>query len=157
MADVSVVEERLDSAHTDVAAQIVRGDAKAGMLLPLFGAALAGVVALATRPVPFAAELLLWVASVPALAAVVLLLNVVRPRFGRDDDYGFVFLSGFAGRPSELLAALAEQPGEMAKAVDTVRLALIADSKYRRVRTAVDCLTLALLLVAAALVSVAVA
>lgn len=158
MGDVGGVSGRVESVHADVAALIARADTKAGMLLPLFGAALAGVVALATRSVPFAAELLLWVASVPALVAVLLLLSVVRPRFGPDDDYGFVFLSRFAtAKPSALLSALSEQPGETVQAVDAVRLSLIARTKFRLLRAAVDCLVLALLLVAAALSAVAVA
>lgn len=151
------VEARLESAHTDVAAQIVRADAKAGMLLPLFGGALAGLVALTTRSLPPVAEVFLWLAAAPALVAVLLLLSVVRPRFGRDEDYGFLFLARFAEKPSALLGALASQPGDVAVAVDAVRLAVLARVKYRRVRAAVDTLTVSLLLVAVSLALVAVA
>ncbi|GAA1308109.1 Pycsar system effector family protein [Saccharothrix xinjiangensis] len=147
---------RVELAHADAAAQIGRADSKAGMLLPLFGGVLAGVVALSTRPLPPVAGVLLWLAAVPALAAVLLLLSVVRPRFSRDDDYGIGFLAGFADRPSQVLAALAEPPGEVAQAVDTVRLSVNARGKYRRVQVAVDALMVALLLVASALVVVAV-
>ncbi|WP_158853166.1 Pycsar system effector family protein [Saccharothrix deserti] len=151
------VAVRVELAHADVAAQIVRADAKAGMLLPLFGGVLAGLVALTTRSLPLVAEVFLWLAAAPALVAVLLLLSVVRPRFGRRDDYGFPFLARFAERPSEVLAALADQPGEMARAVDAVRLAVLARTKYRRVRSAVDALVVSLLLVAVALTLAAVA
>ncbi|WP_433267263.1 Pycsar system effector family protein [Actinosynnema sp. CS-041913] len=149
---------RVELAHADAAAQIVRADTKAAGLLPLFGGALAGVVALATRPLPSAAGLVLWGAAVPALVAVLLLLLVLRPRFGPGDDFGFSFLARFADEPAGLLDTLAGQPaGAEVQAADAVRLAVIAATKFRRVRGAVDCLLLSLLLVAAALAVTAVA
>lgn len=141
----------VDAAFADVVAQIGQANGKAHGLLPLFGGAIAGVVALAVRPMPMAARVLLVVAAVCAFAAVVLLLSVVRPQFTADEDHGFPFIARFATRPAALLVALEDRPGELATAEHTARLAVIARRKYRRVRAAVDLIVMALLLVAAAL------
>ncbi|MGW4110194.1 Pycsar system effector family protein [Actinosynnema sp. NPDC004786] len=151
------VVKRVESAHVEVADQMRRADAKAGTLLPLFGGFLAGVVALTTRGLPFAAELLLWIATAPALVSVVILLTVVRPWLSREDSSGFGFLAGFAGKPSDLLVELDRQVSVRVQAVDVVRLSVRVQMKYRRVRVAVDALVCSAVLLAAALAVVAVA
>lgn len=150
-------QSAVESAFADVAAQIGQANGKATGLLPLFGGAVVGVVALAARPMPVVAQLLLGLAAVCALAAVLALLSVVRPQFTARDENGFPFLARFVDRPSALLEALQERPSEVVMATYTVRLAQIVRSKYVRVRTAVDLIMMALLLVAVALTVLAVA
>lgn len=149
----------VESAFADVVAQVGQANGKATGLLPLFGGAVVGVVALSTRAMPVAAQLLLWPAAGCALAAVLMLLWVVRPQFTDRDDNGFPFLARFADRPSALLEVLRgrEGPGDVALAVHTVRLAVIVRRKYVRVRAAVDLIVMAVLLVAVALIVMAVA
>ncbi|WP_309110269.1 Pycsar system effector family protein [Saccharothrix sp.] len=149
--------QSVESAFADVAAQIGQANGKATGLLPLFGGAVVGVVALAARPMPLVAQVLLALAGACTLAAVLALLSVVRPQFTPRDDNGFPFAARFADRPSALLEALQERPGDVAMATYTVRLAQIVRSKYVRVRTAVDLIVVALLLVAVALTVMAVA
>ncbi|WP_158844991.1 Pycsar system effector family protein [Saccharothrix deserti] len=157
MAEVAErVAKRVESAQSEVADQMRRADTKAATLLPLFGGFLAGVVALTTRPLPWAAELLLWVATAPALVSVVVLLTVVRPWLSKDDGYGFGYLAGFAEKPSDLLGEFDRQTGVTAQAVDVVRLSVRVKTKYRRVRAAVDALVCSAVLLAAALAVVAV-
>ncbi|MEU7528966.1 Pycsar system effector family protein [Saccharothrix sp. NPDC042600] len=149
--------QSIEAAFADVVAQIGQANGKAAALLPLFGGAVVGVVALAARPMPVAAQLLLGLAAGFALGAVLLLLWVVRPQFTAHDENGFPFVMRFADRPSALLAALEDRPGEVAMATHAVRLAQIVRRKYVRVRVAVDLIVMALLLVAVALTVMAVA
>lgn len=135
--------KRVGAAHEEAAAHLGRGDVKSLGLLPLFGGFAAAVVAVTSRPMPWWAQVALWVSVGLALAAVLLLLSVVRPWLGGDDGYGLVWLSKFAGSPSAVMAAVEQQeqqPSPTAQAVDTVRLSARAVGKYRRVQRAVDCL-----------------
>ena len=77
------VVARIDKAQADVADQLRRADTKAATLLPLFGGFLAGVVALTTRSLPTAAEVVLWLAAAPMALSVLLLLSAVRPRISK--------------------------------------------------------------------------
>lgn len=157
MAEVSEhVVKRVEQAQAEVADQMRRADTKAAALLPLFGGFLAGVVALTTRHLPVMAEVLLWLATALALVSVVVLLTVIRPWLNKGDRYSFGFLSGFADKPSDLLAELDRQTGVTVQAVDTVRLSVRVKTKYRRVRAAVDSLVCSSVLLAAALAVVAV-
>ncbi|MFD9734314.1 Pycsar system effector family protein [Umezawaea sp. NPDC059074] len=138
----------IDQAAADVNVQLARADTKASTLLPLFGAFLAGVVALSTRPMPTAAVVLLWVAAVLMLGAVLVLLLAVRPRFGNADPFGFPRLARFVDRPGEVLNVLVEDTTPLRQAKELCGLAVIVRAKYVRVRLAVD-------LIVAGLVSLA--
>ena len=157
MDTTAEVTARIDLEQTDVNDQLRRADAKAASLLPMFSGFLAGVVALSTRPMPTAAVVLLWLSAVPIALAVLALLNVVRPRFSDRDSFGFPRLVTFTGRPSELLDTLTEDASPTVQAVALSGCAAIVRTKYRRVRLAVDLLTIGLVLLAMSLAVAAVA
>lgn len=145
--------EGLRATREWVRDEVKRADTKATTLLSLVGLALAGVVALAGRPLPVAAQVTLWVSAVPILAATLLLLSAIRPRLGNGDPVPGSWLFAAKYDPSTLLASYAEgEQSAVVAAHDVCALAVIARTKYLRVRAAVTLLVLALVVLVAALV-----
>ncbi|WP_329793568.1 Pycsar system effector family protein [Lentzea sp. DG1S-22] len=140
------VVARVEQAQTDVADQLRRADQKAASMLPLFGGFLAGVVALARGDVPPVAQAFLWLAAVPMMASVLLLLSAVRPRRVKGVEFGFVRFAGLVERPSELLEQFESEESATALAVDVCRASVIVRAKYTDVRIAIDLLMVGVLL-----------
>lgn len=146
----------LRTAHEQVREEITKADGKATTLLSLVGATLAGVIALAARPAPVAAMLLLWVSAVPIGVSVVLLLLAIRPRLNDTPPPGTWLAAALVG-PATLVESY--EDGEAARDVaqDVCVLARIARSKYVRIRSAVTLLIVGLGVLAGSLVVAVVA
>jgi hypothetical protein len=125
--------------------ELARTDTKAGTLLTLATGALAGLLTFAhAGHVPVPAAVALWLATSLTVAALGLLLAVVRPRLGPWCRSGMLpdhqqLLSG--GNP----AGLHEWQASRLRA-----LSALAVAKHRRVRHAVDLLLAALAVLAVA-------
>ncbi|MDX8055750.1 DUF5706 domain-containing protein [Lentzea sp. BCCO 10_0798] len=150
------VVARVEQAHTDVADQLRRADTKAASMLPLFGGFLAGVVALARGGLPPVAQALLWLAAIPMMVSVLLLLSAVRPRSVEGARFGFARFAGLVERPSELLEQFEAEESATAQAVDVCRLSVIVRAKYADVRRAIDLLMVGVLLFGVAMAVTAV-
>jgi hypothetical protein len=144
------LDKNLDAACVSVDAQVARCDSKASLLLAFTGATLAGLAALADKPLPGTAQVLGGGAVLALAAAAVLLLLVVRPDLGgrrRTVTEGFPLWARLT--TDAVLASLREDT----RATRVRALSALAVAKYQRLRQAVDCIlaALALLLVAAVL------
>ncbi|WP_258348273.1 Pycsar system effector family protein [Saccharopolyspora gregorii] len=153
-ADRTKIAARVTDAKTSVSAELQRGDAKASYLLGLFGAVLAGVVALMRSEVSTAAMVLLTMAAIPTAAAVVLLLWVLRPNLnGQGCRSGFLRWAAFLQDP----AALANDFDRPRRANDEAHhlavLSVLAITKYQRIAIAIYCLLTGLTLTALALIA----
>jgi hypothetical protein len=117
-----------------------RADGKAGTLLALATAALAGLVTFAHARIPVAASVLLWLAAGSAGAAVYVLLAAIRPRLG-----------GSARMLEDHARLLADGTDLAEWQVSRLRmLSAIAAAKHRRIRHSADLLVTGLMLLAAA-------
>lgn len=135
----------LRDADAQVQDALRRVDSKATALLTLFGAALAGAIALAARHPAGAGAVLLWVSLAPIGAAVTLLLLTIRPQLTTRPIPGTWLYAAQVG-PSTLLGTYTPDRADlMAVAEHVCDLARIARAKYRRVRTAVVLLLVGLL------------
>jgi hypothetical protein len=135
----------LRDADTQVQDALRRVDSKATALLTLFGAALAGVVALAARHPAGAGAVLLWLSLAPIGAAVTLLLLTIRPQLTPRPAPGTWLYAAQVG-PATLLKTYTPDRADLMGAAEHVcELARIARTKYRRVRTAVALLLTGLL------------
>jgi alpha-beta hydrolase superfamily lysophospholipase len=125
---------------TAVHDELRKGDAKAFGLLALFGATLAGVIALTRTAVSTPAVVLLHLAALPIGAALVALLLTIRPNIGVAD--GFLRWAAYHRDPTAVVADLAADPtpAPHVLAARLVRLSVLAVGKYRRVRLAVHLL-----------------
>lgn len=149
--------EGLSVARTQVTAELARADAKATTLLGLVGAALAGIVALTGRALPTAAEVALWCAGVPILAAVLVLLAAIRPRLANPAPGSWLYAAEHG--PARLLASLhTDQPTAAVTVLahDLCALGVIVRAKYRRIRTAVTLVAVGIVVLAVALALTAV-
>ena len=141
-----LLQAEVDQVH----AELGRADEKAATLLGLFGAVLAGVVALVTTvDLPGAAVVALLIAAVPISASVVLLIDALRPRLNFAARDGFIFYAQLAGRPTSVLKALSGDPVELHATRLTV-LSEIAVTKYLRISRAVRLLVIGLAVLALA-------
>lgn len=149
------VPEGLSTARTQVTAELTRADAKATTLLSLVGVALAGIVALTGRPIPVAAEIAVWCSGAPILAAVLVLLSAIRPRL--DNVVPGTWLYAAEHGPARLLTSLTTSDDSTATVIahDLCTLAVIARTKYRRIKTAVTLVVLGLAVLTVALVLIA--
>jgi hypothetical protein len=145
----------VDDATDDVRAALIRTDARASTLLPLFGAVLAVVVVVIRYGLTPSAAIFVRASVAPAALAVFLLLWLVRSPEGSgavtDDLRRY---AAFVGRPSELEESFAATPPHVVRAQRLAKLSDLALRKERRVRHAVDSfmISLALLTVAAIIV-----
>lgn len=125
--------------------ELSRTDAKAGMLLTLATGALAGLLTFARAGhVPFPAAVALWLATALTVAALGLLLAVVRPRLGRGCR------GGVLPDHQQLLSGAAAADLHEWQAGRLRTLSALAVAKHRRVRHAVDLLLVALAVLALA-------
>ncbi len=149
---MTTLPEGLVSAREQVRDELRRADTKATTLLTLVGAVLAGVIALAGRPMPGVAAVALWSAAAPILAAVFVLLSAIRPRLGGAAVGSWLYAAEHG--PHRLLAAYSDNDTASAvvTATDVCALAVIARAKYRRVRAAVTLLVIGIGLLVVALV-----
>jgi hypothetical protein len=125
------------TAQRDAETHITRADGKATALLGLFGAALAGALALAHTTHTLVATVLLAAATLPLLASVAALLLVLRARLG--GGHGFTRWALFRQHTDALVEELTlparhALPRHAALVADLSALAL---AKYRGVNTAV--------------------
>ncbi|GGN14523.1 Pycsar system effector family protein [Streptomyces fuscichromogenes] len=148
-------------ALAEVRTELARADQKAAILLALFSAIAAGIIAtLATRRSGLFAlwngvEWMAW-AGVGCLAcSLVPLLVCVRPNGAgrlRGSAY-FAFYAQYEGRPDELFAHLASSvaAADEERCGQLVDLSVLATRKYRLIARAVDLLGCALILIAGAM------
>ncbi|AOS65004.1 hypothetical protein TL08_21070 [Actinoalloteichus hymeniacidonis] len=134
------MSDRITIEIADTQSQIARADTKAATLLGVFGATLAGVIALSTRSgMPTAVTVLLSLALVPMVAAVaILLVGVLRPRLPATGG-GFLRWTHPGGH-----LVVVDDDSEVAQLVS---LARIARAKYVLIRAAIDVLMPGLLLI----------
>lgn len=152
--DRSQLTTRVTDAKAGVLTELQRGDTKATSLLGLFGAVLAGVIALMRSGVSTAAVVLLFLAAIPTAAAVVLLLWVLRPNLnGGNARSGFLRWAAFLRDP----AALADDFDRPRRAHDEAQhlavLSVLAITKYQRIAVAIYCLLTGLALTTLALIA----
>lgn len=146
-------EDRLKAAEVDVRDELCRTDTKATGLLGLFGATLAGVLALITSQPGTAATILLHLAALPIAAAIVLLLAVLRPGLLHLATHGFPRWACFRDDPAALLADLTAPGVLTARAEVLAALSAAVVAKYWRIRTAVHLLLAGLALLALAVLT----
>lgn len=143
------IDARLDSATTTVLAEISRTDAKSGVLLTAFSLPLAALVAAVPgKPLPRLSGLFVGVGTVGLVAAMLVVLIVVRPRVGGATRGSFFYWSRCT--TDELLADL-QAPSDHAAHV--IHLSRIAKRKYQGLRLAGDITAAALVALAAALLT----
>ncbi|MGO1049197.1 Pycsar system effector family protein [Crossiella sp. CA198] len=145
----------LAEALTGVHGEHGRADAKAGQLLVVFGAVLAGTIALTRAEITGFSTVLLCLALLPATAAVALLLWVLMPRVTAG-GHGFPRWALFTGENTEHLAADFAAARHHADRVLPPLLATqsaLAVAKYRHIRRAVFLLLAALPLIALAVLA----
>ncbi|TWP51712.1 hypothetical protein FKR81_12655 [Lentzea tibetensis] len=146
-------QEALKAADSEVRDELRRADTKAIGLLGLFGAALAGVVALLGTHPGSAATVLLHLAALPIAAAIVLLLAVLRPTLDYRCPYGFPRWARFRGLPTDLLADLIEPGALIVRTEVLAAMSAAVVAKYWRIRTAVHLLLTGLALLALAVLT----
>ncbi|MDG4792069.1 DUF5706 domain-containing protein [Micromonospora sp. WMMD1102] len=140
--------DRIGEEIGAVRAELGRVDTKAGLLLAVVTAALAGGVTLLGRDQPPLCVVLLVAALVATVAAGWILLGSARPNL--NGGHGLV---GYATATDDDIDRMVRDGSR----TETLRaLSRLADAKYRRQRAAVDLLRTALLLgvVAAGLTSI---
>ncbi|MFE4582926.1 Pycsar system effector family protein [Streptomyces chartreusis] len=146
MTDIDV---RLDAAITAVLAEISRTDAKSGVLLTAFSLPLAALVAtIPGRTLPGASGLLVGVGTVGLLAAMLVVLFVIRPRLGGAARGSYLYWS--LCTTEELIEDLTVPTNQ---AEHVIHLSNIAKRKYRGLRFAGDITGVSLVALAAALVA----
>lgn len=135
----------LHIARQDTEAQIGRADAKATSLLGLFGAALAGALALA-HTITGPASVLMAAAIVALTASVVALLLVVRARPGQ--EHGPARWALFHAHPAALVEdlTLPARQDVPRQATRLAELSALAVAKYRAVNASVVLLLAGLVL-----------
>lgn len=142
----------LTAARDQVRDELRRADAKATTLLSLVGAALAGIIALAGRPLPTPASVALWISAAPILASVLLLLAAIRPRLTDQPTRGSWLHAAQTGPASLLKTYTHTEESALASAHDLCDLAAIAHAKYRRIQAAMTAFVIGLGVLTAALV-----
>jgi hypothetical protein len=143
------IDTRLDAATMTVLAEISRTDAKSGVLLTAFSLPLAALVAAVPgRHLPGLSAVLVGLGTVGLVAAMLVVLVVVRPRLGGAARGSYLYWS--LCTPDEVVQDLREPVNQ---AAHVVHLSLIAKRKYRGLQVAIDITALALITLAAALLA----
>ncbi|MGW1037862.1 Pycsar system effector family protein [Streptomyces antibioticus] len=143
------VDARLDAANATVLAEISRTDAKSGVLLTSFSLPLAALVAAVPgHALPPAAAVLVGAGTVGLVAAMLVVLLVVRPRLTGAARGSFLYWS--LCTPEALVEDL-KNPGD--RATHVIQLSQIARRKYRGLRIAGDITGASLVTLAAALLT----
>ncbi|WP_326707950.1 MULTISPECIES: Pycsar system effector family protein [Streptomyces] len=143
------IDARLDAATATVLAEISRTDAKSGVLLTAFSLPLAALVAAVPgKPLPGLSAVLVGTGTVGLVAAMLVVLVVVRPRLTGNPRGSFLYWSLCTGE--QLLADL-DAPTD--RAAHIVTLSQIARRKYAGLRLAGDITAVALVALAAALLT----
>ena len=146
---VDAINARLDAANTTVLAEISRTDAKSGVLLTSFSLPLTAlVVAVPGNALPTMTARLVSVGTVGLVAAMLVVLLVVRPRLGGAARGSFLYWS--LCTPEELVEDL-KAPKNQAEHL--IHLSKIARRKYRGLRIAVDVTGASLVALAVALLT----
>ncbi|MFF9482998.1 Pycsar system effector family protein [Streptomyces sp. NPDC014733] len=142
-------DARLDAVTATVLAEISRTDAKSGVLLTAFSLPLAALVAaIPGKPMPGVSAVLVGTGAVGLVAAMLVVLTVVRPRLTGHPRGSFLYWSLCTAE--QLLADL-DAPTD--RAAHVVRLSKIARRKYQGLRLAVDITAVALVALVAALLA----
>lgn len=153
MVDGSEALAGMVDAGMDSQDALRRADSKAATLLQLVGAALAGVVALVASKPSDAAVVLLWLALVPILVSVLLLLATILPRLNRDPVPGSWLHAAQVG-PGTLLDSY-RHGNPTSAAMHVCVVARMARRKYQYLQVAVLLLVVGMLLLVAALAVIA--
>lgn len=145
------LDARLAAANTTVLGEISRTDAKSGVLLTSFSLPLAALVAAVPggHALPAPAALFVGTGTVGLVAAMLVVLLVVRPRLGGAARGSFLHWS-LCETADEVLKDL-EVPGNQAEHL--IHLSKIARRKYRGLRIAVDLTGASLVALGAALIT----
>ena len=140
-------DSRVQVATATVLTEIARTDAKAGTLLSTVSLPLAALVAvLPGRDLPGPVATLVALCAAGLITAMLTVLAVVRPRIAAQARGNFLHWATCT--PDELTADLASRPDGAAHLVD---LSKITVRKYRGLQVAGDITTVALTLLALAL------
>jgi hypothetical protein len=140
-------DSRVQVATATVLTEIARTDAKAGTLLSTVSLPLAALVAvLPGRDLPGPVATLVALGAAGLITAMLTVLAVVRPRIAAQARGNFLHWATCT--PDELTADLASRPDGAAHLVD---LSKITVRKYRGLQVAGDITTVALTLLALAL------
>ncbi|MFJ4745417.1 Pycsar system effector family protein [Streptomyces sp. NPDC088775] len=132
-APVTAPEAKIQKALTDVTAEIGRTDGKASALLAAFSIPLAVLVAVVPgHDLPAFAAVLVGLGAAGLVAAMIVVLLVVRPRLGGANRGSYLHWAQCT--PEEVVADLAVD-----RSVERiVELSQIAERKYRSLRLAID-------------------
>ncbi|MFK4070510.1 Pycsar system effector family protein [Streptomyces sp. NPDC029674] len=138
------IDKNLDAACASVAGEIARTDSKSSLLLAFTGAVLAGLASVADKDLPVATKVFGTAAVLALGAAAVLLLLVVRPRLRGDDRASFPYWAQLD--EDEIRDCM---QGDTRAARIRV-LSALAVRKFLYLRSAVDLILTALVLLALA-------
>ncbi|MFD9819082.1 Pycsar system effector family protein [Streptomyces violascens] len=141
----TATDEQLNQARTDVIAEIARTDNKASALLAAFGIPLAVLVAMPGRQISTAAAVLVDLGAVGLVAAMLLVLLVIRPRLGGDVRGSYLHWATCT-TPEQIAADLAVDR----RAERIIALSQIAKTKYRALHTAIITTSAAIVVLALA-------
>ncbi|MFI1890473.1 Pycsar system effector family protein [Streptomyces jumonjinensis] len=149
----TATDAQLAQARADVITEIIRTDTKAAALLAAFGIPFAVLIAaLPGRDVPGPAAVLLGLGVVGLVAAMLVVLLVVRPRLGarsKPRNRGSFLYWATCTTAEEILTDLAadHRPQRI------ITLSQIAEKKYRSLAVAVDVTAGAVVLLALGLLA----
>ncbi|GAB2696081.1 Pycsar system effector family protein [Kitasatospora kifunensis] len=144
------MDQNLDQALADLAADIARTDGKSSLYLAVDGVTVAGLAALASANVPVAGLVLAGTSGAATVAAATLGIRAARPNLGGDDAEGWPRWA--KAEPEEILADLAEDR-RLAK---IRKLSQICKRKMRHLQWCADCTLAGLIALAlAAVVTIA--
>lgn len=129
----AAADTRLQQARTDTLAEISRTDSKAAALLTAFGIPLAVLVAAVPgHDLPTGAAILVGLGALGLVAAMLVVLLVVRPRLGGTVQGSYLHWAHCT--PEEVRADIAVDR----TAERVVKLSQIAAAKYRALKLAID-------------------
>ncbi|MEW2153182.1 Pycsar system effector family protein [Streptomyces albidoflavus] len=145
------LDARLAAAVAEVRGEISRCDTKAGLLLSTYSLPLAALLAAVPgATLPPAAAVFIGVGSVGLVAAMLVVLAVVRPRI-RSAARG-AYLTWAAADVDQVLADM-QAPQATDQAAHLIHLASIAKRKFAALQVAIDLTRVSLLVLAAAVVA----
>ncbi|MCP9205517.1 Pycsar system effector family protein [Streptomyces sp. NEAU-Y11] len=130
---MTATPDQLAAAHTEVVAEIARADSKAGTLLAALGLPMAVlVVAVPGRHLDPVTSALTGLGAAGLIAAMLVTLDVIRPRIGGPVRGGFLHWA--TCDPGDVAASLTADhaPARL------VKLSKIARRKYARLKIAID-------------------
>ncbi|GAA0454298.1 Pycsar system effector family protein [Streptomyces olivaceiscleroticus] len=144
------IDARLDAATDQVLTEISRTDSKASVLLTAFSLPLAALVAAVPgRDLPAPAAVLIGAGTVGLVAAMLVVLVVVRPRITGHAPGSYLRWAECATE-DEILQDLTTAES---RASQVMRLSRIARKKYKGLRVAGDITAAALIVLALALLT----